>query len=1276
MSHENNNQTQGESAQETERENSQKSLFRSVFNAQVLSLGSFALTLGTITILGVWLNRNIVVETTLEGFLKTKGIDAKIDFDELQLDGAKFHSLHLSKAGKDSLVAQNGQIQWHINAQNQFELDKFAASKVFFTFGINDKGLDWGALSPLFSSKSENGAKTLLHDISIEKLNLLIKTKFGDFALDGRVISNDSDGVGAAFFIHSPQELLKTTANKNIQIALQTTNINKMPLGIGVKLTGDEIMLGQKLITPQYKIGAIAIKATSNLQINEDKPITIEILPSQISAKSLTGDELSAQNINLDIDRSFVLLAADLQKDLIFTTKGKLNLNKVKFGNNILQNTNLGFEIARAQNGQSRAVLNGDVQNANIGLALKSGKINAQFDAFVPQIDKILEANGKGKIIIDLNKIRAPLANSLKKNMAQTSFAGFANEFSTKAAFLIEKNKSIINIIPQDKIIARAADGSIIVLESDKVAQFNGVKFDLSKPEDFQFAMAGKLKAKTRDNLTLDAKILSLDAANDYANIVIGKSSAKNVKIADQIIDLDINKLSLNQQTGKKLSGNFATIAKFHGVSNGLAAVNGKIIADNIDVSLDGKFKTLKSRDFNVNDLIIKGDVRGNLKDQLYINTNANAKYASAAEYKITGLSSAIALDYNPNNTKHKLKLSSHIDKIIAPNIYGLNVDLNANGIAKIADELGFAGNIDGKINSFVSTDTIIKTANLKGPINFAMIDGINIINATNCVDFSVESLNSGDTKIDNGYGAICPDEKGRILAIEPLYTKFYARPQIGEISLALGKGNDAPKFKISKLNGGFVPNSFGGNSFKGNASDLSFEFLAGPNQWAQIQSKNTDISVQTTKNGTLIGANIAQFSALGLPVELAGSLQGDMQIPNNQKPSANFNLSNIWVRDKAQIPMFTPFTLNGRGQLENDKINLFGDAKLENRTQDLAQIYLEHNIANGIGNVVFDASKLTFSSQGIGSDPPLGLSDIIPSLKGIFNEATGVLDTRAGVSWAPNSDVKSYAKIGTDNLSFSTELGLVSGINGQVEIADLFALKTAQQQIVKVGLFDPGIPIEEGNLGFALKGNNSIDLNLVEWAFAGGKLSMRPLNIPFAEGPKDLIIEAKDVDIAKLLRLAKVPNLEIDGVMSGALPIKIVDNTFEIVGGYLTGNGEGVLRYTGPDFSQPAPKAKGLNAIKQKLFGKPAPSPTEIAMSALRELHYKVLRIEVDGRITGEIQLNVLLEGANPELLANHPIRFNVKANLPIGQIINSYNSVFENTDEFITQKVLNHGL
>jgi hypothetical protein len=265
-------------------------------------------------------------------------------------------------------------------------------------------------------------------------------------------------------------------------------------------------------------------------------------------------------------------------------------------------------------------------------------------------------------------------------------------------------------------------------------------------------------------------------------------------------------------------------------------------------------------------------------------------------------------------------------------------------------------------------------------------------------------------------------------------------------------------------------------------------------------------------------------------------------------------------------------------------------------------------------------------------------------------------------MAWGPNQATVSDAKLSTANLDFRTMLGQVTNLTGDFALDDLLTVRSAGQQGFTVAQFDPGLPIQDVNVVFALPGNNTLQLTDASWPFAEGKLSVRPASWTFRDGDQSFAIDVKDVDLAKFLGLTKIPNLQVDGKVSGVFPIEVRNGSVEIVGGRLQArDGGGKIRYTGPvPGSDPKTPPKKLPWY-QNWFAPKQLTPAEIADQALRGIEYEIDVITVDGRITGDLTLGVVLVGANPQVLSGVPIKLNVKAILPVGQLTDMINRFLE---------------
>jgi hypothetical protein len=59
------------------------------------------------------------------------------------------------------------------------------------------------------------------------------------------------------------------------------------------------------------------------------------------------------------------------------------------------------------------------------------------------------------------------------------------------------------------------------------------------------------------------------------------------------------------------------------------------------------------------------------------------------------------------------------------------------------------------------------------------------------------------------------------------------------------------------------------------------------------------------------------------------------------------------------------------------------------------------------------------------------------------------------------------------------------------------------------------------------------------------------------------------------------------------------------------------------------------------------------LALTALRNFHYKSLKLEIDRDTAGEMQVTIRIDGNNPELYGGYPVNFNLGLNGKLDQIL-----------------------
>ncbi len=219
------------------------------------------------------------------------------------------------------------------------------------------------------------------------------------------------------------------------------------------------------------------------------------------------------------------------------------------------------------------------------------------------------------------------------------------------------------------------------------------------------------------------------------------------------------------------------------------------------------------------------------------------------------------------------------------------------------------------------------------------------------------------------------------------------------------------------------------------------------------------------------------------------------------------------------------------------------------------------------------------------------------------------------------------------ENLEFAGDQISAKAVNANIDVATFQPFATAPQQVLSVGVVDLGFPLTDGVATFSVKDNTRFDLDALTFNWIGGKVSVAALQIA-----PDTPLEAVDLSVtgASLQELSElVPDKGItgEGLLDGTLPIRLRDDGPAVEKGFLEARGPGVLRYR--------------RALSD---GEEASTVDDV----LSNLQYSKLRIDVDGGLNSGVQIELHVEGSNPDYLDGYPVVLDVNVNGPLGAIMN----------------------
>lgn len=398
--------------------------------------------------------------------------------------------------------------------------------------------------------------------------------------------------------------------------------------------------------------------------------------------------------------------------------------------------------------------------------------------------------------------------------------------------------------------------------------------------------------------------------------------------------------------------------------------------------------------------------------------------------------------------------------------------------------------------------------------------------------------------------------------------------------------------------------------SFRGNAEFADGWRVAGALKGGQVRTGEANID-----------AVDAVFDLSGKGGALRGSLADVGMAISDPRPKGK--------------QVFEPLRFDGGANLEGDVARFSGTFTLAQSGVQLASVTGAHDLGKGDGSLTFAPTPLIFKPRGF---QPSALS---PLLIGPAN-VSGRVDISGGASWTPDA-FKSDATIDLRKLGFAlASAGVFEGVSGKVELNDVLKMTSAPGQTITIDKVTLGLPIENGTIKLQLIGFDAVRLQGAEWPFAGGLLRIQPLDFKFGAASNRVVAEAVNWDIAKVLDLAKVPDLSASGSVSGSFPVVFSTGSARIDNAVLKASKEGgVIHYVGS-----TGEAAGQSDSNAKML-----------FDALKDFRYQELELDIDGDIAGKITVAVQLLGQNPTVLGGARFKTRISVESELMNLLNTAN-------------------
>ncbi len=305
----------------------------------------------------------------------------------------------------------------------------------------------------------------------------------------------------------------------------------------------------------------------------------------------------------------------------------------------------------------------------------------------------------------------------------------------------------------------------------------------------------------------------------------------------------------------------------------------------------------------------------------------------------------------------------------------------------------------------------------------------------------------------------------------------------------------------------------------------------------------------------------------------------------------------------------------------------------------DQAQLQgsINHSLVNREGHAEFNLNETQFSD----SSP---LSTFVEQKWLNMDIVAGTLSGAARIDWVlqdEESQVSGPITLQLDGLSGHVEDTLVVGLNSYLsgEFRDWTEIVSTPALSASIDVVDIGMPAQDVNWQYSFNtAEREMLVSELNSEMFGGKVEIADFRLQPDSFDQDLTVVLSRLDLESIVGLAGYPQLFVDGLISGYVPVSLENGKVLINDGLVAAlRPGGNIRYT------PGSDASAANQTMQ------------LVNDALSNYQYETLDTRVYYDENGDLLMEVQLQGFNPDMNGGQEINLNVNVTDNIPSLLRS---------------------
>ena len=347
---------------------------------------------------------------------------------------------------------------------------------------------------------------------------------------------------------------------------------------------------------------------------------------------------------------------------------------------------------------------------------------------------------------------------------------------------------------------------------------------------------------------------------------------------------------------------------------------------------------------------------------------------------------------------------------------------------------------------------------------------------------------------------------------------------------------------------------------------------------------------------------------------------------------SADFEVSTVVVgNNKQSLPLKD---LSGRVKLEKNTIS----GNLQFASQEVTGkmgLSFDHDLKTAAGKFKLNMDeKIELSLEN-------SLSNIVSSWEYPFDLESGEILLVAEGSWDSLGLCNLSSFVNISGIGGYYKQLLFDGLDYKQDLVVLPELHSQSEGRFFLQHFTGGIDVYDTSGSVTLNVSKMgkfpiVELNDFSASLLGGSIRVPDISYDVNQPDSHFVAEIDSMELESLVELIKMETLQVTGTISGSIPVDIKGKTITVSHGELNSDEPGgEIHY----FSETTEQSGAAG----------------YALRAIENLQYRTLSVKTEYEPTGDLNLDISLQGTSPELHSTRPVHLNIHAEQNLLELLQS---------------------